>query len=119
MNITKFLLEDLKATQVTPNGFSFFIKGDRLPGHVIFVIFTEDYVLFSAPFLTIGEMNADQFLAATSGSPLGVGIMGENYAVKHTVKLVNFDKERFMSELTFLIAYVEQFLLGELPENEL
>ena len=117
MNLTKFLLEDLKAAQVTPDGFTFFIKGDRLPGHVIFVIFTEDYVLFSAPFLSIGEMNADQLLAETSGSSLGVGIMGENFVVKHTVKLINFDQERFMSELTFLIVNVEKIQLGELPGN--
>ena len=113
MDLSKFLVGDLKAAQVTPNGYTFVIKGDRLPGHVIFVIFTDEYVLFSCPFLPLENMTADQFLAATSGSPLGVGIMGENYVVKHTVKLDHFNKEKFMDELTFLIAYVEEFMLGD------
>jgi hypothetical protein len=113
MDLSKFLVEDLKASQVTLNGYTFVIKGDKLPGHVMYAIFTDEYLLFSCPFLPLENMSADQFLVATSGSPLGVGIMGENYVVKHTVSLKNLNKEQFMDELTFLIAYVEEFMLAQ------
>ena len=117
MDLMRFLVDDLKAAQVTQNGYTFVIKGDRLPAHIIYVIFTDEYVLYSCPFMATADMSAEEFLTQTSGSPLGIGLMGDNYVVKHTVKLENFNEEKFMDELTFLIAYVEDFMLGENSEK--
>lgn len=107
-----YLKDEVGAEQQTPNGFVLQVKGTQIAQLTVFVILTDEYILFSAPIFEISNMSPQQALEFTISSPFGLSIMGESFVLKHVVSMDGMNKEKFLKELTSFVAGVEILLPG-------
>jgi hypothetical protein len=107
-----YLKDEVGAEQQTPNGFVLQVKGTQIAQLTVFVILTDEYILFSAPIFEISNMSPHQALNFTISSPFGLSIMGESFVLKHVVSMDGMNKEKFLKELTSFVAGVEILLPG-------
>jgi hypothetical protein len=110
--IITYLKDEVGAEQQTSNGFVIQVKGTQIAQLTVFVILTDEYILFSAPIIETASISAQQVLDFTISSPFGLSIMGDSFAMKHVVSMDNLNKEKFLKELTFFVAGVEALLPG-------
>ena len=110
--IITYLKDEVGAEQQTSNGFVIQVKGTNVSHLTVFVILTDEYILFSAPIIETGKISAEHALDFTISSPFGLSIMGESFAMKHVVSMDYMNKEKFLKELTFFVAGVEALLPG-------
>jgi len=110
--MTTYLRDEIGAEQQTPNGFVLQVKGTQVSQLTVFVIMTYEHMLLSAPIFETANISAQHALEFTITSPFGVSIMGESFVLNHVVSIDDMNKERFLKELTFFAAGVEELLPG-------
>jgi hypothetical protein len=108
--IITYLKDEVGAEQQTPNGFVLQVKGSKVAQLPLFVILTAERILFSAPLFETANISAQHALDFTISSPFGLSIIGDSFALKHVFSMEDMSKEKFLEELTFFIAGVEELL---------
>lgn len=107
--LLKYFRDELKATEISPNGFMFIGKGEANIEHQYFAVVGDGYLMLSALILGTEGIDPHQILAATQNLPFGVSIMGDSYVFKHLVTLDGMNTDVFRRELQMLGASLEVF----------
>jgi hypothetical protein len=108
--VIAYLRDEVGAEQQTPNGFTVQVKGSKVAQLSLFVILTAERILFSAPLFETASISAQHALDFTISSPFGLSIIGDSFALKHVFSMEDMSKEKFLEELTFFVAGVEELL---------
>lgn len=102
-----YLRDEVGAQEQTSNGFIVQVKGTRLTHWTVYVILTEEYLLFSAPLIEVSQIEAQHAISFTIQSPFGLSIMNDSYVLKHMVSMDGMNKEKFLKEVSTFVAGVE------------
>lgn len=107
-----FMKSKYKHEEITDTLFKLIFETDNGRTQLVFAEFTDDFIGFSSPFASTGDMTPKQALDAASGLLCGIKIVGDTYYVANLAPLENLDESEMYDNLILI-----SLLADRLEEN--